>query len=108
MKPVSFLGDSLEALRAFPAAARQRAGYELDRVQRGLDPGDWKPMPTVGRGVREIRVRDASGAFRVIYLATLGDTVYVLHCFRKKSARTSRSDIALAAARFKQLERDGR
>jgi phage-related protein len=108
MKSVSFLGDSLEALRAFPAAARQRAGYQLDRVQRGLAPDDWKPMSTVGRGVREIRVRDEAGAFRVIYLATVGETVYVLHCFRKRTARTSRSDIAVATARFKQLMREVR
>jgi phage-related protein len=69
MKAVSFLGDSLAALRSFPDEARREAGFQIDRVQRGLDPDGWKPMKTVGHGVREIRVVDASGAFRVIYLA---------------------------------------
>jgi phage-related protein len=106
MKPVSFLGDALLALRAFPVNARQRAGYQLDRVQRGLDPDDWKSMPTVGSGVREIRIRDDSGAFRVLYLAVRKEAVYVLHCFQRKSARTSRSDIELGKSRFRQLVKE--
>jgi phage-related protein len=71
MKPVVFLGDSLERLRAFPQSARRNSGYQLDRVQRGLNPDDWKPMTTVGPGVREIRVRDASGAFRILFCTLL-------------------------------------
>lgn len=81
MKPVTFLGDSLARLRAFPADARSDVGYQLSLVQAGDDPDDWKPMKTVGAGVREIRVREASGAFRVIYLATLAERVLVLHAF---------------------------
>lgn len=103
MKPVEFLGGSLAALRAFPASARQQAGYQLDRVQRGLEPVDWKPMPSIGPGVREIRVRDEAGAFRVIYVAHRADAVYVLHCFKKTSQRTSRSDIELATRRYRSL-----
>src|ERR1700722_1221044 len=106
MTAISFLGDALEAVRAFPANARQRAGYQLDRVQRGLDPDDWKSMPSVGSSVREIRVRDDSGAFRVLYLAVRKEAVYVLHCFQKKSARTSRSDIEVGKLRFKQLSKE--
>jgi phage-related protein len=68
MKPLSFLGSPLEAVRAFPEAARREVGYQLDRVQRGLDPDDWKPTPRVGRGVREVRIRTTAGAFRVIYM----------------------------------------
>jgi phage-related protein len=98
-------GDSLDAIRAFPNGARQQAGYQIDRVQRGLDPDDWKPMKTVGSGVREIRIRDAAGAFRVIYIATLADAVYVLHAFGKKSQATSKRDLDLAVARFKHLMR---
>lgn len=105
MKPVSFLGDSLYAIRTFPDGARRQAGYQIERVQRGLDPDDWKPMRSIGAGVREIRVRDAAGAFRVIYIATLADAVYVLHAFRKKSRATSRHDLDLAAARLKHLTR---
>lgn len=103
MKPVSFQGNSLTALRAFPQSARRMAGLQLDRMQRGLDPGNWKPMPTVGAGVREIRVRDAAGAFRVLYVAQFEQAVYVLHCFQKKSAKTSRSDIEIGQQRFREL-----
>jgi phage-related protein len=105
MKPVVFLGNALDDLRAFPDRARRDAGFQLDRVQRGLDPDDWKPMKAVGAGVREIRVRDASGAYRVIYVAALAEAVYVLHAFQKKSQRTSPRDLALARARFRELKR---
>lgn len=60
-------------------------------------------MNTVGSGVREIRVRDAAGAFRVIYVAKLADAVYVLHCFQKKTEKTSKPDLDLAARRFRDL-----
>ena len=103
MKPIAFLGDSLDAIRAFPDGARRDAGYQIDRVQRGLDPDDWKPMKIIGSSVREIRVRDAAGAFRVIYIATLADAVYVIHAFQKKSRTTSKRDLDLAAARLKGL-----
>jgi predicted XRE-type DNA-binding protein len=64
-KPVEFRGSALDDLRAFPQAARREAGYQLDRIQHGREPDDWKPMNTVGRGVREIRIRDTAGAFLV-------------------------------------------
>ena len=103
MKPVEFLGDSLDALRSFPRTARREAGFQLDRVQRGLDPDDWKPLKTVGASVREIRVRDEAGAFRVIYYAQLEDAVFVLHCFQKKTRKTTLSDIELSRKRFRTL-----
>ena len=105
MKPIVFLGDSLSDLRAFPGRARRDAGFQLDRVQRGLDPQDWKPMKTVGPGVREIRVRDATGAFRVIYIAALADAVYVLHAFAKKTGATPQRDLTLAQLRLRALRR---
>lgn len=104
VKAVVFVGDSLESLRAFPHRARRDAGFQIDRVQRGLDPDDWKPMSTIGPGVREIRVRDASGAYRVIYVASFADAVYVLHAFQKKSQRTALRDLALAQGRFRGLK----
>lgn len=76
------------------------------RVQRGLEPFDWKPMPTVGSGVREIRVRDDSGAFRVLYIAKLEDAVYVLHCFQKKTQATAKRDLDLAAKRYRELMKE--
>lgn len=101
MKPITFLGDSLAVLREFPDEVRSEAGYQLREVQKGNDPADWKPMATVGAGVREIRVRETSGAFRVIYLATLSDAVLVLHAFQKKDQRTPQRDIELASNRLK-------
>jgi phage-related protein len=108
VKPVTFLGDSLAALRSFPGGARREVGHQIDRVQRGLEPNDWKPMKTIAAGIREIRVRDTAGAFRVIYLATLADAVYVLHAFQKKSRGTAKRDLDLATERFKQLMRNVR
>lgn len=105
MKRVVFLGTSRDDLRAFPASARRAAGQQLDRVQRGLDPNDWKPMPAIGPGVREVRIRDTTGAFRVIYIANLADAIYVLHAFQKKAQRTAKADLNLAEARFKSLMR---
>jgi phage-related protein len=108
MKPVEFLGDSLERLRAFPEGARRSAGFQIDRVQRGLDPDDWKPMSTVGAGVREIRVRDVGSAFRVFYIASFAEAIYVLHAFQKKTQRTSARDLTIAASRFRDLRRSSR
>jgi phage-related protein len=102
VKPMAFLGTSLDDLRNFPADIRRQAGYQLDRVQRGLDPDDWKPMPLVGAGVREIRVRDRAGAFRVIYIAAFADAVYVLHAFQKKARQTAKRDLEVAAARLRE------
>jgi len=104
-KPIEFLGDALDALRSFPEPARREAGFQLDKVQHGGEPDDWKPMRSIGQGVREIRIRDESGAFRVIYLAKLADAVYVLHCFQKKTEQTSDRDIKLARKRFRDLMR---
>ena len=102
MKSIAFLGSSLDDLRGFPADARREAGYQLDRVQRGLDPDDWRPMPSIGAGVREIRVRERVGAFRVIYVATFADTVYILHAFQKKTRQTAKRDIDLATSRLRE------
>lgn len=105
-KSVRFLGSALIDLRTFPLTARQEAGYQLDRVQQGFDPHDWKPMLSVGPGTCEIRIRDATGAFRVLYVAKFARTIYVLHCFQKKSQKTNRADIDLAANRYRALIRD--
>ena len=102
-KPVEFRGSSLDDLRAFPLAARREAGHQLDQVQNGQDPDDCKPMNPVGQGVREVRIRDASGAFRIIYIAKFASAVYVLHCFQKKTEKTSKADLDLAAKRYRDL-----
>lgn len=102
MKPIEWLGNSRDVLKSFPDDARLSAGYQLERVQHGDEPHDWKPMVTIGAGVREIRVREASGAFRVIYLAAMHDRVLVLHAFQKKSRATPHRDIEVAAQRLKR------
>jgi phage-related protein len=105
MKPIRFLGNSLECLREFPEDARQDAGYQLDQVQRGKQPSDFKPMPSVGKGVEELRVWDDSGTYRVIYVARLREAVYVLHAFQKKTQATSKHDIDVAKTRYADLTR---
>lgn len=103
MKPITFLGSSLKALRAFPDAARQDAGFQLDLVQRGQQPDDFKPLPTVGAGVEELRVWCEQGSFRVDYVARLADAVYVLHAFQKKTQTTAKADIEIATRRYREL-----
>ncbi|WP_157269668.1 type II toxin-antitoxin system RelE/ParE family toxin [Azohydromonas aeria] len=106
MKPITFLGDSLKALRDFPGDARQDAGFQLDLVQRGEQPDDFKPMPAVGAGVEELRVWSGQGTYRVIYLARLPEAVFVLHAFQKKTQATPKADIELAARRYRDLMRN--
>ncbi|MGH8308092.1 MAG: type II toxin-antitoxin system RelE/ParE family toxin [Gammaproteobacteria bacterium] len=105
MKPITFLGNTLRNLREFPESARREAGFQLDKVQRGLTPDDFKPMPIIGSGVYEIRVRDSTAAYRVIYIAKLETAVFVLHAFKKKAQRTAKSDIELAQQRLDELLR---
>jgi phage-related protein len=106
VKSVEFRGRALDDLRAFPTDARREAGYQIDQVQQGRDPDDWKPMTTVGQGVREIRIREADGAFRVIYVAKFEAAVYVLHCFQKKTQKTSKADLDLTAKRYRDLVKE--
>lgn len=107
LKPLRWLGNSRGAVRAFPPDARRDAGYQLYRVQTGHDPSDWKPMPRVGAGVREIRIH-ADGEYRVLYLATRPEAVYVLHAFAKKRQATPRLVLDLARARLRELVRQRR
>ena len=108
MKEVEFLGDSLKAISNFPKSARQDAGRQLAKVQKGNPPDNFKPMAEIGKGVEEIRIRDKSGIYRVIYTARLADAVYVLHAFQKKTMQTSNHDMEIAKRRFKQLMRGER
>jgi putative addiction module killer protein len=105
MRPLAWFADTLDVVREFPAAARIETGHELRRVQEGLNPGDWKPMPGIGPGVNEIRV-NVGTAHRVFYVAKFAEAVYVLHAITKKTQKTPRQDIELAARRFRQLENE--
>ena len=102
-KKINFLGDSLDRIKGFPSDAKQEAGYQLDRVQRGREPNDWKPFVDIGAGVKEIRIKEASGAFRVMYVASFAEFIYVLHAFQKKSQKTEKKDIDLAIKRYKEI-----
>ncbi|MGZ8217718.1 type II toxin-antitoxin system RelE/ParE family toxin [Methylomagnum sp.] len=102
MKPLKFVGSSLDNLRDFPLEVRRECGRELNRVQQGSMPTDWKPMLNVGPGAYELRVH-ALGEWRVIYLAKMEDAVYVLHAFQKKTQRTRQTDIDLAKRRYQSL-----
>jgi phage-related protein len=104
MKDAVFLGDSRAVLRSFPYEVRREAGFQIDLVQNGKDPKDWKPLKTVGPGVREIRIRDETGAYRILYIARMADAVYVLHAFQKKTETTARRDLELATKRLAMLK----
>lgn len=103
-KPVSWLGSSLEDLRAFPEDARRIAGHELGRVQQGLLPTDWRPMASVGPGVIEIRVHTRV-EHRVFYIAKFEEAIYVLHAFQKQTRKTPQAEIVLAQKRLADLIR---
>jgi phage-related protein len=106
VKPVTFLGDSLKVLRGFPDDARRDAGFQIDRLQRGLQPDDFKPMPDVGKGVEELRIWSDAGIYRVIYIARLADAVYVRHAFQKTAEKTPKKEIDIAAKRLRDLLKD--
>lgn len=108
MKPVHFVGSSREQMWELPEDVRETAGHQLFKVQQGKEPDDWKPMPTVGTGVNEIRVRDESGGYRVLYVAKFEEAVYVLHVFEKQSQKTAKGDIQLGKVRYADLLKWGR
>lgn len=102
MKTIKFIGSSLDDLKGFPMAARRSTGFDLDAIQRGLEPRDWKPMPRVGSGAYELRIH-VEGEWRIIYVAKFANAVYVLHAFQKKTQKTRLGDIDVARARYQQI-----
>ena len=103
MKPVHFVGTAREDLRELPEPVQETAGFQLFKVQQGKEADDWKPMPAVGSGVHEIRVRDKSGAYRVFYVAKFEEAVYVLYVFEKRSRKTAKADLELGKSRYVDL-----
>jgi phage-related protein len=99
-KQIRWVGSAYHDLLAFPKDVRKGAGFQLGKVQAGLEPADWKPFDDVGVGTREIRIRDISGIYRVLYVAKFEEAIYVLHCFQKKAQVTSKQDKAIAVARY--------
>lgn len=102
-KEIRWVGSAYDDLLAFPNGPRRSAGFQLAKVLVGLEPDDWKPFDDVGAGTREIRIRDASGIYRVMYVAKFEEAVYVLHCFQKKPQATSKQDMSIAEARYRAV-----
>ncbi len=102
-KEIRWVGSSFEDLKAFPDEPRRQAGFQLRKVQAGLEPSDWKPFDEVGPGTREIRIKDTDGAFRILYVAKFEEAIYVLHCFQKKTQATSKQDKSIAEARYRAV-----
>ena len=102
-KEIRWVGSAYDDLRAFPQEPRKEAGFQLGKVQAGLAPTDWKPFDEVGAGTKEIRVKDANGIHRVLYVAKFEEAIYVLHCFQKKTQATGKQDKAIAAARYRAV-----
>jgi len=107
VKPIEWTGSSLEVVRGFPEIVRQQFGYQLYRVQTGLDPYEWKPMSSIGTYVREIRIH-VRDEYRVIYVTTFEETVYVLHAFQKKTRKTTKRDLTLATSRLTEVIKNRR
>jgi phage-related protein len=103
MKDIEFLGNSLENIQLFSDTAKQRTGYELHKLQMGLNPDNWKPMTSVGPGVKEIRVSASDGIYRTVYIAKFKEAIYVLHAFQKKNQKTRQEDIDLAKKRLSKI-----
>jgi phage-related protein len=102
MREVGWIGSSLDELRGFSDKAKQRLGYQLDRVQRGETPTDSRAVPDIGKGAVEIRVTCDQTWYRLIYVAG-ADAIWVIHCFQKKSNSMAREDVDLAKKRYKQI-----
>lgn len=105
-KPLEWRGSSYKDIKdenVFTLNARSEAGYQLNKVQSGDDPDNWKPFNDVGPGTKEIIVDVDNGWFRVMYVAKFEEAIYVLHCFKKKTNQTSQHDKELAATRYKDL-----
>ncbi len=104
-KEIRWVGSAYEDLLGFPKEARKEAGFQLGKVQVGLAPADWKPFDIVGAGTKEIRLKDASGIYRVMYVAKFDEAIYVLHCFQKRTQTTSNHDKSIAEARYRAVVR---
>ncbi len=102
-KEIRWVGTAYDDLLEFPSGARRAAGFQLGRLQAGLNPSDWKPFDEVGAGAAEIRIRDAAGIYRVIYVARFEEAIYVLHCFQKKTQARSKQDKQVADVRYRAV-----
>ena len=102
-KEIRWLGSSYRDLLAFPDEARHLAGFQLHKIQSGLDPDDWKPFDSIGVGTREIRIKDENGIYRVMYVTKYAEALYVLHCVHKKTQKLGLHDRKIAETRYRAI-----
>lgn len=107
-KEIRWVGTAYHDILEFLAEPRKEAGFQLGKVQAGLDPDNWKPFDEVGPGTKEIRIREITGIYRVMYVAKFEEAIYVLHCFQKKTAATAKHDKDVAEARYRAIARERR
>ncbi|AJZ59883.1 type II toxin-antitoxin system RelE/ParE family toxin [Paraburkholderia fungorum] len=105
-KEIRWMGSSYHDLLTFPEEPRRRAGFQLGKIQAGLDPDDWKPFDSIGAGTREIRIREADGIYRVMYVTKFVEALYVLHCFQKKTQKLPPQDRKIAETRYRAIIND--
>jgi phage-related protein len=105
MKKVVFIGASRRRIKEFPEIACDLAGYQIWLVQQDKDPDDWKPMPSIGQGVKEIRIHQPH-EHRVIYIAHSDEAVYILHAFEKKTQKTSKQDVNIARIAYAKIKKN--
>jgi phage-related protein len=97
-------GDSKDVLSGFPRDVKVNLGYSLRRLQNGEFPVcATRSMASLGKGVWELKESDERSWYRLVYLARIGDVIYVLHCFEKESRKTDQRDVAIVRARMKQV-----
>ena len=104
-KSVVWIGSARNDLLSFPEEARRKIGHQLNIVQNGGLPDDWKIFAAVGPGAMEIRVHVDGNQFRTLYVARFDEAIYVLHCFAKKEQRTATKDVDVAKQRYKLMNR---
>jgi phage-related protein len=102
---ISWEGDSRDVLRGWPKPIREDFGVALGEMQEGRPAAlQVRPMPSIAAGIFELKDADRNKWYRLIYLARVRDTIYVLHCFTKNTSRTERRDLATALSRWKQVQ----
>ena len=101
---IAWEGNSREVLQSFPEGVRQNLGFQLWQLQQGERPADYRPLPSIGPGVFELRDQDERAWYRVVYLSRIDDVIYVLHSFEKKSREMPRKEFETAKRRFKAVK----
>jgi phage-related protein len=100
---ISWEGNSKDVLRGFPTGVRSNLSFDLFRLEQHLMPEHFRPMPSIGSKVFELKDGDEQTWYRLIYLAEINNVIYVLHCFEKQEARTPRKDLKTAKKRLSDV-----